>query len=121
MSLPATITLTIATVPYVLRRINQDNYGSEYSFSGADRALSMKIRHSTDSVDKDAIVMKRHNVFVEQVVYPTPTANMKKESWTFTMRGGSLEDPILTSDLAKACTTWANTGTTIVDLSVGDN
>lgn len=118
---PDEITLTIDTKPYKLSRINQDNYGSEYRFRGPDDQVGLKIRHSTDSVDKDAIKMERHNVFVEHITYATPTANMKKASYTTTIRIGDKNAPKLGADLSKAVIAWLGTGTVIDDLTVGKN
>lgn len=118
-----TLTLTIAGTGYTLQRVNQDSYGSEYQFSGTTDAVNLKIRHTLDSVDGDGIEMKRHNVYVERVVYPTPTATMKKQSFTFTMRGGKLEDPVPMADVAKAALTWlsASTYAALNDISIGVN
>ncbi len=121
MSFAETITLTIDTVDHVLIRINQDNFGSEYRYSGTTSSISMKVRHSTDSVDKDGISMLRHNVFVERVIFPTATELMKKESFTMTLRGGKYEDVSLSSDLADAAVTWAASGTILADLAAGVN
>lgn len=118
-----TLTLTIDGVGYVLNRLNQDSFGSEYQYSGAARAIVMKIRHSVDTPDKDGVIMKRHNVFVEQVIYPTPSDAMKKETFTATLRGGKFENPDLTADLAVGVIAWlsASSSAAINDLSVGVN
>lgn len=121
MAFANTLTLTIAGTAHVLNRVNQDNYGSEYQYSGATSAIVMKIRHSTDSVDSDGIQMKRHNVYIERIIYPTPTTLLQKQSWTVTIRGGSLESASLAADLAKAADTWLVSGTVVDDLSVGVN
>lgn len=118
-----TITLTVAGTGYTLQRVNQDNYGSEYQYSGTTDAMSLKIRHTKDSVDGDGLVMKRHNVYIERVIYPTPTTVLKKQSFTFTMRGGDKEDPVPMADVAKAAITWlsASTYATLNDISIGVN
>lgn len=118
---PGTITLTIATVDHVLNRVNQDSYGSEYQYNGASSAIALKIRHSTDNVDKDGLTMKRHNVFVERVVYPTPTTALVKETFTFTMRRGQYQDPADVTALAEAAKVWLDAGTNIADLAAGVN
>jgi hypothetical protein len=119
----ATLTLTIAGNARVLNRVNQDSFGSEYSYSDSDQAITMKIRHSIDSADSDGIVMKRHNVFVERVVYPTPTTLMEKFTSTVTMRHGKFDDPIGTADLFKALAVLlaASSSQMVTDLSVGVN
>lgn len=98
----ATLTLTIAGNARVLNRVNQDSYGSEYQYSDALQSISMKIRHSLDNPDADGISSKRHNVFVEHIVFPTPTAAMQKSTATVTMRHGKYDNPTNAADLFKA-------------------
>lgn len=117
---PGTITIKIGTRDVILTRVNQDNYGSEYRFRGPVDQVSMKIRHSLDSVDKDGIKMERHNVFFEHTVYPTPTSAMQKYSFTSTIRGGSQNDPAAAGHLAFGAREWL-TQTNIDDLVVGKN
>ncbi len=119
----ATLTLTIAGTARVLNRINQDGYGSEYAYSDATQAITMKIRHSVDSPDGDGFIMKRHNVFVEHVVYATLTVPMKKYTSTVTMRNGKYDDPVGTADLFKALAVLlaASSSQMVTDLSVGVN
>lgn len=118
-----TLTLTIAGTGYTLQRVNQDSYGSEYQFSGTTDAVNLKIRHTADTADADGIVMKRHNVYIERVTYATPTSVMKKQSFTFTMRGGKFEDPVPMADVAKAALVWlsASTYAALNDISIGVN
>lgn len=118
-----TLTLTIAGVATVLNRINQDAYGSEYQFTDALSSVSMKIRHSLDNPDADGISMKRHNLFVERIVFPTLTVAMKKFTTTVTMRQGKFDDPVGVSDLLKAVNVLlaASSSQMILDLSVGIN
>lgn len=117
-----TITITIASgQDRILNRVNQDNFGSEYQYSDANEAISMKIRHSTDSVDSDGLVMKRHNVFFERIVYPTATTLLKKESYTTTLRHDKYDNPAVVADIAKGVNTWLNSGVVLADLSKGQN
>lgn len=116
-----TITLTIAGAAHVLNRVNQDAYGSEYSYAGATSSVEMKIRHSTDKIDADGVVHKRHNVYIERIIFPTATELTKKQTFTATLRGGKLEDPVLSKDLALAANTWLASGTILVDLAAGVN
>lgn len=118
---PGTITLTIDAVPFVLNRVNQDGYGSEYQYNGALSSLSLKIRHSVDKVDSDGVTMKRHNVFIERVVYPTVTTAMLKDTFTFTLRHGQYQDPAEAADLAAAANTWIGTSTNLADIAAGVN
>lgn len=117
---PNTITIKIGTRDVVLTRVNQDNYGSEYRFRGPLDQVGLKIRHSTDSVDKDGLKMERHNVFFEHIVYPTPTTVMEKYSFTSTIRGGSQNDPAKAGALANAGIVWL-TPAIVGDLVVGKN
>lgn len=117
---PNTITIKIGTRDVVLTRVNQDNYGSEYRFRGPLDQVSMKIRHSVDSVDKDGIKMERHNVFLEHIVYATPTSAMQKYSSTSTIRCGTQNDPASAGNLAFGGREWL-TKAVIDDLVVGKN
>lgn len=122
MSLPATISILVATGDtIVLNRVNQDNFGSEYSFNDPTRGATLKVRHSDDSPDKDLVTMKRHNVFFEYIVYPTPTSFVKKYTFTGTMRNGKFDDPTLCASIAKGVIAWMASGTVAADLAVGIN
>ena len=117
-----TITITIATgQDRILNRVNQDNFGSEYQYSDANEAISMKIRHSTDSVDSDNLTMKRHNVFFVRIVYPTTTTLLKKFSYTATLRHDKFSDPAVVAGIAKGVNAWLATGTNVTDLAAGAN
>lgn len=117
-----TITITIATgQDRVLQRVNQDNYGSEYTYSDAAEAIVLKVRHSTDSVDSDGLVMKRHNVFFERIVFPTATTLLKKESYTATMRHDRYDAPAVVAGIAKGVNAWLATGTVLPDIASGQN
>lgn len=118
----ATISIVIApSTTRVLQRVNQDSFGSEYQYSDSTEAISMKIRHSPDNPDKDGLIMKRHNVFFERVVYPTPTALMKKYSFTATVRHDKFADPVAAATMADGVCDWLIAGTTLNDLAVGVN
>lgn len=117
----STITLTINAVDKVLNRVNQDNYGSEYRLNNDTESLTLKIRHSTDSVDSDGLIMSRHNVYVEWIIYPTATDLMKKYSFTGTIRNGTFSGTTSAGDLGEAMTTWLASGTVIADLVAGVN
>lgn len=122
MPFPGTITITIATgEDRILNRVNQDNYGSEYQYNSATEGIVMKIRHSTDSVDGDGIAMRRHNVLIERVVFPTPTTAMEKYTCTGTFRHGTQNDPGKSASFMKGLVGWLNSGTILTDLSVGTN
>nr|UOL48987.1 MAG: putative coat protein [Leviviridae sp.] len=65
--------LTFNSVAKSLPRINQDNYGSEYYLLEATQSFRLKIRHSTESVQKDGTQFDRHNVELTHTVLPTST------------------------------------------------
>lgn len=118
---PSTITLTVDTVAKVLNRVNQDSYGSEYQLNAATESYNLKIRHSSDSPDGDGLVMMRHNVFLEHVVYPTATTLMHKETCTVTMRHDKFNDPSGVVNIQKALNVWLASGTVLADLGAGVN
>lgn len=91
MAFGTTLTLTVNSVAKVLNRINQDNYGSEYSLLSSLDSWNLKIRHSTDAPDKDGMTMLRHNYYLEHITYPTSTLPMYKESIAWTMRLGKYD------------------------------
>lgn len=121
MAFATTITLTINSVAKVLNRVNQDNYGSEYSLLSSTESIVMKIRHTEDSQDADGMKLRRHNVFVEHLVYATPTTFARKATYTATIRCEKATDPTMSSDLGKAVNVWLGTGSNIADLAVGMN
>lgn len=123
MAFGATITLTVNSVAKVLNRINQDNYGSEYSLLTATDSWNLKIRHSTDSPDADGVTMLRHNVYLEHITYPTSTTPIYKESVTGTFRCGKYDGNTQIGYDAKAVLAWlsASTYAVVDDLNNGLN
>lgn len=123
MAFAATITLTINAVAKVLDRINQDNFGSTYRLRSDTELITLKIRHSTDNKESDGISMERHNVFVEHVIFATPTTARFRSSYTMTIRGGDQQALSLAGNLAKAVGTWVSTTSyaAIDQLVVGQN
>ncbi|DAD52820.1 coat protein [ssRNA phage SRR7976357_12] len=121
MAFPATITLTVNAVAKVLNRVNQDSYGSEYSLIDTLDSWNLKIRHTEDSPDGDGLVMRRHNVFVEHVVYPTPTALMQKDTVSLVMRQDKNHGPTDMINICKAVNVWLGAATNIADLGAGIN
>lgn len=115
---PNTITLTVGSEELTLLRVNQDNFGSEYRMTNGVRGVSMKIRHSVDKVDGDALILTRHNVLVEHVVYPTPTTPMRKSTCTITLRYGKYDNPADSSALFDAVAAWLG-GETVLPAFVG--
>ncbi len=112
-----TLTLTIDGAAKTLNRINQDNYGSEYKMSSGTELITMLIRHSVDKPAGD--VINRHNIYIERVIYATPTSTEKYFSTTFTLRERRGSDP---ADLLKLAQGFYTLAATIDDgLVVGEN
>lgn len=118
---PATITLTVNAIAKVLNRVNQDSYGSEYQLVDVLDSWNLKIRHTIDSIDADGLAMRRHNVFVEHVVYPTPTTFMKKDTYTVTLRHDTGQAAVSVIDVAKAVNVWLAAATNLADVGNGIN
>lgn len=119
---PATITITIASgQDRILNRVNQDAYGSEYNYNSGTEGIVMKIRHTTDTVDSDGLVMKRHNVFLERIVYPTAETLMKKQTFTSTLRHDRFDDPAVVAGIALGVGAWLADDTNAADLAAGIN
>jgi len=68
----------------VMKRINQDNYSSEYSYTDDTDEVVLKIRHDTFTLAGHST--KRHNVFVERTTFATPTESEKYWSAAITLR-----------------------------------
>lgn len=112
-----TLTLTINSVAKVLNRVNQDNFGSTYRLVSADEKIEMKIRHSVDSLPTGPV--NRHNVYIEWVVYATPSTTEKYYSATFTLREREASSPATLDHLSAAVLTLM--GTLDSGLTVGEN
>lgn len=121
MTIGTTLTLTIGATPYVLNRLNQDNRTSEWEYLDSLGRITAVIRQSKDKIDKDGQVMRRHNLYVERIVYPTPTTAMEKYSAAVTFRQGDYNAPGGGADLLKAVNVLlaASSSAMITDLSIG--
>lgn len=116
----ATITLTIA--PSTTRVMNRTGDGDKYStyeYSDANESIIMKIRHSADPKDADGLIMRRHNVYLERVVYATPSSTLKKFTSTCTFRCSEGADPAASATLTTGMNAWIASSTIAADLSVG--
>jgi len=80
--------------PFTLTRVNQDNFGSQYNYLDAIQKITLKIRHSVDTVKADpskgiaAGFFNRHNATIEHTVFATPTVAEKSCTATITLRDG---------------------------------
>lgn len=112
-----TLTLTIDSVARTLLRVNQDNFGSVYSYKDSTERLTMKIRHDVEN--QKGQLVNRHNVFVERTVYATPTTSEKYWSTTVTLRDREGSGP---QDLLEL---WQGANTLVLSLDdtlvTGDN
>ncbi|DAD50073.1 coat protein [ssRNA phage Gerhypos.2_13] len=118
----STITLTLNSIAKVLNRNNQDNGGSRYWYKSATESIELLIRHSVDNpTPKTGQVMYRHNVFVERVIFATPTTIERRYTFTATIRESYASDPLESGYLAAAVTAWLGTSTNEADLIAGIN
>uniref|UniRef100_A0AAT9JAG9 Capsid protein n=1 Tax=Macrotermes bellicosus associated levi-like virus TaxID=3133500 RepID=A0AAT9JAG9_9VIRU len=90
-----------------LVRINQDNFGSEYRFSDAQSSASLKIRHSVDKADKDKVILRRHNVVLDYIIFPTATTLIKKYRSSLTFQEDTFGDPTVGTSVARAAMNFA--------------
>lgn len=123
MAFGATITITVNAVAKILNRVNQDSYGSEYLLETALDSWSLRIRHSTDKVDADGVTMKRHNLYLEHITFPTSLLPMYKESVTWTIRRGKFDGPAQAALDAKGVAAYLSASSYLVidDLTNGLN
>lgn len=66
-----TISITVNAVAKTLKKINQDQYSSEYLLRETDGEYRMKVRHSTDKALVRGERMDRHNVELTRTLYGT--------------------------------------------------
>lgn len=98
-----TLTITIDGVANVLTRINQDNYGSEYTKVDGTMTMTLKFRHSKESGAAGEVT--RHNMFFEHVIFATPTTDEKYYTVTATLRARKTSDPAWLSKITTGFTT----------------
>lgn len=109
-----TITFTDihGTTDYVLNRIRQDNYSSEYLLITDLLEVKLSIRNTTYLDKKRGVAMDRHNVEIIELVYPVAPAVLsviRKAFFTFEVQKG---DVIATSkEVALALATWCSAST----------
>lgn len=90
-----TINLGTAQTPnnVGLKRVNQDNFGSEYRYRGVDETIRVLIRHSEEKPSKGSLQkILRHNVFVERKIFPVMEGKLEQiYTATFTFRQGEYD------------------------------
>ncbi|DAD50252.1 coat protein [ssRNA phage Gerhypos.2_11] len=103
-----TLTLTVNAVAKVLTRVNQDNFGSTYTLLSATDSWTLKFRNSTE-VAKDKTLFGRHNVYVEYIVFATPTTVQKSYTISTTLRMSQSSDPAYLAYISSALSTLMTT------------
>lgn len=68
-----TLTVTINAIAKVLKRINQDNYSTQYYLREPTEEFTVNIRHSKEAIQKDGTQFDRHNIELINTVFPTET------------------------------------------------
>lgn len=116
-----TISLTFNGTAYVLNRINQDNYGSEYSLAISGQSFNLKIRHTKEASNGSSVAMVRHNVLLKHIVYATPTANQVESTVTMTMRAPESSDPQTLAYFSDGMAAWYGVPATSLALAQGIN
>lgn len=96
-----TLTLTVNSVAKVLTRLNQDNFGSTYSLKSATDQWTLRFRNATENTRKIE-KYDRHNMFVEYVVFATPTTTEKRYTISSTLRMKFDSDPAYLAFIATA-------------------
>lgn len=71
MAISNPLVITVGVDSKSLVRINQDNYGSEYYLRETDGDFRIRIRHSSESPQKNGQVFERHNVELTRTVFST--------------------------------------------------
>lgn len=113
------LTLTIGGVGRTLKRTNQDNFGSEYTFMDSVEEILLKVRHSVDKgqTSEDPVSgklsVKRHNLFLSRRIFATPTATEKFFTATITLRNRDASAP------ADLLATWQGLNTLALTLDDG--
>lgn len=121
-----TLTVTGATgSPFTLTRVNQDDFGSTYTYLDSIQSIRLKIRNSVDTIKADvskgiaASSFNRHNATIEHTIFATPTVFEKSCTATITLRDGKGYGP------ASLLSFWQGFNTLFLTLddsiAVGDN
>jgi hypothetical protein len=93
MAWGSTQSLTINSVAYVMNRINQDSYGSEWYYTDATRTLRMFIRHSSEKANALGIVLHRYNIEVQHTIKGVAPALDDIRYYSTTWRASTKADP----------------------------
>jgi hypothetical protein len=105
-----TITFTDihGTEDFVLTRVNQDKYSSEYRLITDLKRVSLVIRNTTRFDKASGMTFDRHNVEMSELIYPVSPATVsttRKAYFTFEVQQGDvLTGPV---QLMAALAGWA--------------
>lgn len=65
----------------VLSKVNQDNFGAEYRFSGVDGRYVLRIRNTTEPKTANRDVTNRHNVELTYISNGDPMAGVPERTY----------------------------------------
>lgn len=103
-----TITITRNAVAYVLSRIKDDGYSSEYFFRDTTQELRLNFRHSYDKADpKTGVVMERHYWSLQRTTIVVAPAQPVKEVFSGTVLTQKGADPVSSQLTSMAGLAWA--------------
>jgi len=93
----------------VASKINQDSYSAEYLKKRTDDEVRVSIKHSKDTVKLGTQPFDRHNVTIEQYVYPTEAKPLGiRRIVQLIIRNDPSDDEVAVTDLGEALTYWAS-------------
>lgn len=94
-----TLTITIDGVAHVLTRVNQDNFGSQYTKKTALDVMSLQFRNSVETV-KNGDNTDRHNMFFEHRVFATTLVPERLYTMSAVLRVRDGGDPVYLGKVA---------------------
>jgi len=112
------VTITINSVPYTLNRLDPGvPFASDYFFRDATQEVTLRVRHSNESVRSGQPAFERHQLDLVQKVYAT-TTTPERQYQTYTVirlpKGG---DPDAAEHLVAALCSFSTAS--VVDKVVG--
>lgn len=93
----------------VTSKINEGNYSAEYLKKRATDEVTVRVRHSKDTVKAGTQLFDRHNVLFEQYVYPTEAKPLGvRRQVQLIIRNDPTDTEADIVNLAEALTYWAD-------------